>query len=422
MKKRILNRIYAVCLSLVTVLSIMGIVSYAAVRFNYTLPASLRYAESNGKVYVDNGMRVYYPNYAAAVYSGSTNIQEVSTTSPYSSSNTYFSTVTGQYYSDQENAELFGEKFYDLTRTSLKINGEGTSRDETEAVSSADSLVPLYYNTGNSKYYLEFPEALEATENGTIVLKSTDTVGSYFNRMTGKFYETVTGASAVSSRNDVINASNRSFNVTKEEYARIRNSLVQSQTAVNRVSKQQNVPISRIDPDEPFISGSKVWGWTAIASEITKNGEGVTLIQMSEATSIPESVISALESSGGTLELTFNNGVKWEISGYDVYNAGSINLETVYNSKNIPSSLIKKVSKGAVSTSQISIGNNNPFGLTSSVTVKLPVKRAGYDAKIYRYNDDENTLVLIDKGEINESGAVRFIDIDSGGDYVIVVV
>ena len=110
-------------------------------------------------------------------------------------------------------------------------------------------------------------------------------------------------------------------------------------------------------------------------------------------------------------------------NGRDISNPKDVNVAVTYNTKNISSSLVNKAKKvnKAVSSSQISVSNNT-FGGTASLTVKFSSNRAGYTAKIYRYNSSKNSLQLVDTSRVSSSGKVTFDKVTQGGNYVIVLI
>jgi len=164
-------------------------------------------------------------------------------------------------------------------------------------------------------------------------------------------------------------------------------------------------------------------GWASIANYLSgvSNGTSAT-VDMNKETTVPSSVLGAIEGKNVTVKFVQDNGASLTVNGKDVANAKNVEIDVTYNTKSISKKLIQNAFKknGAVSSAQISIDEGS-FGFESDLTVKFNSKRAGYSAKIYRYNSSRNSLQLVDTATVSNSGKTTFDGITKGGEFVIVL-
>lgn len=188
-------------------------------------------------------------------------------------------------------------------------------------------------------------------------------------------------------------------------------------------SNKNNNSSSSSSSDSTTATVGNRKGWTSVAKYIKslKSGASVT-VDMNEETKIPSNVMSALKSSGATAKFVLDNGVVFTIKGDDVSSAKDFYIDTNYNTNMVPSKLVKAAYKKnkAVSTAQITIDGNS-FGADADVTVKFSTKRAGCNAKLYRYNPDKETISLVDSAKVQSNGKCTFGDVTKGGSFVIVL-
>lgn len=335
----------------------------------------------------------------------------------YSASRPYFCFVDGNYYVSTYASPYPSDTYY---------------------MSAADSTVyttPLFRSSVTSRYYLSYSQALAASNyvSAYVSSSSTTTTGTYFNRYTGKFYSDYSSAVAASSSADVVSES--SINYTS--YAG--DTTVTGGTAsyldpyyyylmgygmpgATGTNTSKSTTAASSSEAATVVNGKYVYGMAGITTAINAASSGSTIsVSMNENTSLTKSVISAAKAKKVTLKLTMSNGVVFVINGSDVSSAKTINLDTTYNTKNIPTSLISKATKGAKSKAQINIGDNKTLGLNAAVTVKFSTSRSGLTAKLYRYDTANNVLKLVDSAKVTSTGAVTFNEINAGGDFLIVL-
>ncbi len=388
----------------------------------YYPSAANRYAETSGKVYYVGGY--YYPSYAAALAAASQGNYSVSNITPYTPSQgwtstyTYFSYKTGEFYSSSTIIGSAGSNDY------YTVTAKGTSS------STYTYTVTRYKSSATGKYYLTAAEASAA--GGTVTTSTTNSNGyAWYNLSTGLFYSTEGYAKEASNNSaDVIYAPNYGYynssayydnyyyygsyyNDPYYQYFYNKNNSTSTSTSTSTAT---TTAVST----EPVISGTKIVGWTSIVNNMSTYANKTLSIKMNESTQVTKSVLAAAKKNNVTLSLTLPNGVIWTIKGSDVATAKTISLDTTYNTQNIPTSLVSKAKKGAVASAQFTIGQNTTLGCDADVTVKFSKSRAGKSVKLYRYNSAKNTLVLVDTAKITSTGAATFT-VAQGGDFIAVI-
>ena len=278
----------------------------------------------------------------------------------------------------------------------------------------------------NGVYYPTLSSAKTAASGTTYritkVYDYSAPLSNYFSKTTGRYYPTY---------DDALKASgNSSSNVytfsyykddgyytgsTGDPYYDLLNSLRKKDTGSSSSSSSSK------DTSTPTIGKKK--GWTYAANYIKYMGSGSSVtIDMNEEDTIPASVTKAMKGRNVNVKFVLENGVVFTINGKNITNADEIDISTKYNTGNVPKKLVQAAYKKnkAVSAAQISIDNNS-FGAEASVTVKFSTKRAGYKAKLYRYNESKGTLTLVDSAKVQDNGKCTFGDVTRGGDFVIVL-
>ncbi len=364
------------------------------------------YASNTGLTYLgSNGL--YYPNLSSLYAAGVTLEQQVKTdysyelaksTSP--DGNVYFNPANGQYSSVKETADcvlIYG--------VSSSYNDHYYSNYDTYDVYKV-----------NGVYYPTLSAALTAAGNDYSKIEKVADYSApktnYFSKVTGKYYTTYEAALAASGNN--------ASNVYTFSYY---DGYYYGDPYYYYWLMKNNNKNDNDTSDKTTATIGKKKGWTSIAKYIKslKSGSSTT-VDMNKETVVPSTVIAAFKGRDITVKFVLDNGVSFTINGKDISSAKEINLDTEYNTKNVPSKLVKAAYKKnkAVSSAQISIENGS-FGLETSVTVKFSTKRAGYKARLYRYNASKNSLSLVDTSKIQDNGKCTFGEVTKGGDFVIVI-
>ncbi len=361
------------------------------------VPAGYRYASALS--YTCDGV-VWYPNLAAlyAARGAGANYYTKSPTYAYSSARCYFDPTDGNYYTATEVTNYL--------RTSA-VYVTGTAAATTE--NAVYRVNGLYYYTWSSAY-------AAAGYNANLVTydHSYTTTGNFFSRYTGQFYSTYSAA---------LNASRNN-----SSYVIALNSSASTSTDYLDPYYLYFMNMGGTSSNKNSLGGSAVKignksGWSNVRSQIRSAKSGATLnVSLNGEVSIPEEILTALDGKNVNVNFTLKNGAVISMNGQDISSPKDINVAVTYNTKNVPSGLVKKATSvnNSLSTSQISISSNT-FGGQVGVTVKYSTNRAGCTAKIYRYNSSRNSLQLVDKSTVGSNGKVKFDGMTQGGDFVIVL-
>lgn len=377
----------------------------------YTTPAPA-YQTASDKVYYSILTWMYYPNLSAlqSVEGSHTYYSYTTPSVPYSATNCYFNPHTGTYSSNSSAAD------------SYKVTGSASTTTDETAVYLVNGL-----------YYASYTTAYNAANKDTSKIKYirdyTTRPSNYFSQTTGLFYTTYQLALTASNNNTarviVFNNAPTYGNYYDYLYGYIYNGgygfNYNDPYYYYWLNTYGGGSSSSKDTTTAAVGNRK--GWTSIASYLQKANTGSSVtVDMNEETTIPDSVMSAIK--GRNIDVTFvlENGVTYAVNGRDVTTAKDVEITTKYNTKNISSSLVKAACKknSAVSSAQVSIDEGS-LGFTADVTVKFAAKRAGYSAKLYRYNPSRNSLVLVDTATVKSTGKCTFNNVTKGGDFVIVL-
>jgi len=293
----------------------------------------------------------------------------------------------------------------------------GTKDDKKEEETTKTPDQTAVYKVG-SYYYPTYSAAFNAANgNEDIITKIRDYAVlpyDYFSQVTGSFYSKYADALKASNNEaSKVTVFNNASTSTGNE-----NSL--DPYYYYWLAKQQGGTTVK---DTTSATLGKRTGWTSIANYLSgvSNGTSAT-VDMNKETTVPSSVLGAIEGKNVTVKFVQDNGASLTVNGKDVANAKNVEIDVTYNTKSISKKLIQNAFKknGAVSSAQISIDEGS-FGFESDLTVKFNSKRAGYSAKIYRYNSSRNSLQLVDTATVSNSGKTTFDGITKGGEFVIVL-
>ena len=292
-----------------------------------------------------------------------------------------------------------------------------TTDDKKEEETTKTPDQTAVYKVG-SYYYPTYSAAFNAANgNEDIITKIRDYAVlpyDYFSQVTGSFYSKYADALKASNNEaSKVTVFNNASTSTGNE-----NSL--DPYYYYWLAKQQGGTTVK---DTTSATLGKRTGWTSIANYLSgvSNGTSAT-VDMNKETTVPSSVLGAIEGKNVTVKFVQDNGASLTVNGKDVANAKNVEIDVTYNTKSISKKLIQNAFKknGAVSSAQISIDEGS-FGFESDLTVKFNSKRAGYSAKIYRYNSSRNSLQLVDTATVSNSGKTTFDSITKGGEFVIVL-
>ena len=305
-----------------------------------------------------------------------------------------------------------GNRYFDYTNGNYYSSSNGnTVRMNTTSNYYYTRESGVYKNSKTGLYYLSYSAAYNADTSGTITRYSDlNTTLPYFSMVTGGYYSSYVNALYASNNNSsrVITVNNGSTYDYLDPYY---------------YYYMNGASLTRPTTDTSAVTIGNRSGWTNVASYARNAKSGASYnVSMNGETVVPSTVLSAIKGRNVTMNFTLKNGVVYSINGNDVSSAKDLDIDTTYNTKNIPSKLVSKAKSvnDGVSTSQLSIDGGS-FGSSADVTVKFATKRAGCTARLYRYNADRNTLSLVSKSSVGSNGKCTFGDVTKGGDYVIVL-
>ncbi|MDR0904011.1 MAG: hypothetical protein LBM59_05205 [Ruminococcus sp.] len=353
---------------------------------------------TNGNEYIayQAGNGYYYPTEALAK-THTTNRETVNTVLR-NGTGLYFSIRNGERYSTYAYAVSAsgGNTSYVMTY----INGQYYDYTYT----------PIYKNNTNNKYYLTSAEAAAAFKGATVSELATNTAGFYFNRATGRFYLTEELAIAATElQADVVRATSYAYGYGV--YAPVIPSTPSTGGSSASVSSG----------DAYLSSNTSYKGWTSLASYINGRAAGSDVrIEMNKQTSVPQSFFSSIRYKDVDVTFENDNGSRFTINGADITEPAALNVTVTYSTNTIPSTAISKYKDGALSASQMKIGDDVDFGLYSIVSVGFSAERAGKTVRLYYYNPQTGKLSISDSSVISTNGRATF-SIRKGGNYCAII-
>ena len=156
------------------------------------------------------------------------------------------------------------------------------------------------------------------------------------------------------------------------------------------------------------------------AKELKNAKEGSTVtIDMKGETKLPASVTKEIAGKDVTVELDMGGGMVWSFNGLDVPKGGvSLDLGVKTGTKTIPAKVIHALT-GEMTTIQLQLNHNGPFGMSLKLSVDLGKKRDGLYANLYFYNPKSSALEFQSASMI--SGGKASWAFDHASDYAIVI-
>lgn len=386
--------------------------------------SSINWATSLGYSYLGTNGKCY-PNLSSLYAAGTSLSQTFTPTNGYNFIKG--TSTTGEVYFNQSNGEYQATPGADCVYIYGSTNSYDYHYDHNYNYYGTYDVYKV-----NGVYYPTLNSALSAAGNNynllTKVYDYSKPQTDYFSKVTGRYYPTYSAALAASgnSASNVIDLNYYNYpNDYYDEYYDYNGKYydpfyyywLQRQNS----KKDDDSSSSSKDTTSAAIGNRK--GWTSVAKYLgsLKSGSSVS-VDMNYETSVPSSVMSAIKGKNITVKFVLDNGVVFAVNGKNVSSASSIDIDTSYNTKFVPTKLVKAAYKknDAVSTAQITI-NDGSFGAKADVTVKFASKRAGCSAKLYRYNSAQNKLVLVDTAKVQSNGKCTFGDVTSGGNFLIVL-
>ncbi|MDR0987080.1 MAG: hypothetical protein LBL98_05250 [Ruminococcus sp.] len=272
------------------------------------------------------------------------------------------------------------------------------------------SFTPVYLNGDTNKYYLTAAEAAAAYKGATVTEVATPTGGYFFNRATGRFYLTEAYAlEATKNEADVVRATSYAYGYGV--YAPI----------VNTPSTGSSSSAAVSSGDAYLAANTSYKGWTSLANYINGRTAGADVrIEMNKQTSVPKSFFDAIQYRDADVTFENDNGSRFTINGADITEPKALNVDVTYSIKTIPSTAINKYADGALSASQMKIGDDIDFGLYAVVSVGFNASHAGRTVRLYYYNTETGKLSISDSSVVSTNGRASF-SVRKGGNYCAII-
>ncbi len=170
--------------------------------------------------------------------------------------------------------------------------------------------------------------------------------------------------------------------------------------------------------DNAVIRDSETVGWEAIRKELLKKSKGLSVtIETNGSVSVPAEVILAAMERKLTLEFVIDDTMRWELNASAITDDAvpviglGLRTDAVY----IPDVVLNEA--GGIAADLIHFNSDNRLSATLYSSVDAQYK--GKFASLYRYDESNSALILVDTALIGEGGAVELVP-DLRGDYVII--
>ncbi|MCM1168009.1 MAG: hypothetical protein NC401_18660 [Ruminococcus sp.] len=134
-----------------------------------------------------------------------------------------------------------------------------------------------------------------------------------------------------------------------------------------------------------------------------------------EDTTIKADVFEAAKEKNITLELTLDNGVKWEIKASTVSGAVDVNINVELNTSNVPASSVEAVA-GSRTTMQISLAHDGGFGFEANISIPVATANNGKVANLFHFNNGALEFVA----SATVSAGMATLPFSHASEYVIV--
>lgn len=310
---------------------------------------------------------------------------------------TYYSGATIYRY-------LYKGVYYPTLEAAVAAGGTvGVDITYTAAGSIGDTKNYYYYN---GTYYGSLQAAMNAGGKE---------LGKDITYVPYNYYSTTYTAPVVTTTPTVYNTVYKYY----DPYFTYRNYAAQN----NSNSSSSSTSSSKVEEGVPYIYGNKSKnGWSTLVNIINKASKGASYtVDMNGSSVVDASVMKALKGKDVTMNFVLDNGVKWSINGKKITSAKEVVIYTEYNIDYIPSDLVKKATKNAISKAQVGVSATfDKLGTKANVTVGFDSKRAGCTATVYRYDPESKTLKGVGKAKVQSNGKCT-ITVDQGGPYLFVL-
>lgn len=169
--------------------------------------------------------------------------------------------------------------------------------------------------------------------------------------------------------------------------------------------------------------------WNQIVGNITDiakvSGSTTSVLNVlaGQHITIPQNALGTLAGQKTVLALHTGKGVTFSLTGTEITakaKASNMNLSVQVGSIAVPADVIAQKTAGVIDRRQISIENQNSFGMNVNMHLSLGAENAGKYANLYRYNSISGQLEYQGSYLITEAGQAMF-GLSQGGEYLVTV-
>ena len=164
-------------------------------------------------------------------------------------------------------------------------------------------------------------------------------------------------------------------------------------------------------------------GWTAIRNYVSNQKKNKTVsIDMNGSTVVSSDVLKAAKAGKVNLQFLLDNGILWDVKASKITSTSEVDISVTPGVNVIPASLVKTATKDAKSYGEFAVSDQlTALGFTGEINAKFAKERASSFVKVYKYDPNANTLVLVDKTMVENNGNIAF-DVKEGGYYLVVII
>ena len=184
-------------------------------------------------------------------------------------------------------------------------------------------------------------------------------------------------------------------------------------------SESDNTNDNDKDDMQPQLSGTTAFGWDEISEALKEYNEGDEIIVVLNGSfNISKDMLRAAAKKKLNISFFVEQGMKWKL------NTAEMNTETI---RDIGLG-IRTSALSMLETTIKSVGGNEAarFHINSDNKVKTKLNldlgkdNGEFIASLFRYNNENNTMILIDTALTDKNGVTDLVP-DLSGDYVVIV-
>ena len=195
-----------------------------------------------------------------------------------------------------------------------------------------------------------------------------------------------------------------------------------SATCTVTVTRPYTPPVNpNPQPEGPSTGGAE--GWDGIQEEIASAQPGQEIvIDMGETTEVPAEIFQEAAGKDVTIVFDLGSGLSWTLSGQNLQPGTEftdLNLGVDLGTDSIPGNVFNAIT-GEISTVQLTLAHDGPFGFTMTLTAPLGEANAHYWANLYHYDEAAGSLAFETAAVIGEDGTVS-LSFSHASQFAIVI-